>query len=236
MALPEDLLGERHAPLAAFGSREAKVLAGGEIAEMCSHEIQEAGLVFRVAKVRRGFRCCSRGIAWLQAQNRGHDFPLVSNAAKDCDIFGPSIDLEARTRFFRKMPSMVVVRCQFQVHASDFHFLVRVLDTQIRQADFAIDHRKVQLLREGVLEVEGLVSILCLSVPQLSIELFLQLVIELNADDLATLVFDPVGHLVVQAIKIGIVTCFLRLSQVPSKWPGVPVRNDSVEPGVPLAW
>ena len=53
---------------------------------------------------------------------------------------------------------MVMVRRQFQVHASDFHFLVRVLDTQIRQADFAIDHRKVQLLRVGMLEVECLFS------------------------------------------------------------------------------
>jgi hypothetical protein len=119
--------------------------------------------------------------------------------------------LEAGTRFFGKMASMVVIRCQFQVHASDFHFLVRVLDTQIRQADFAIDHGKVQLLREGVLEVECLVFLLRLSAPQLSIELFLQLVIELNAKDLANLVFDLVSHLVVQAVKIGIVACFLSL-------------------------
>src|SRR6516225_4006315 len=50
VALPKDLLGERHAPLAAFGSRKAEVLTGGEIAGMCSHEIQEAGLVLGVAK------------------------------------------------------------------------------------------------------------------------------------------------------------------------------------------
>ena len=119
--------------------------------------------------------------------------------------------METGTRFFGKMPSMVVVRCQFQVHASDFHFLVRVLDTQIRQADFAIDHRKVQLLREGLLEVECLVFLLCLSMPQPSIELFLQLVIELNPDDPATPGFDSVSHLEVQAIKIGIMAGLLRL-------------------------
>src|SRR6516225_552954 len=50
VALPKDLLGERHALLAAFGSREAKVLAGGEIAGMGNYEVQEAGLVLGVAK------------------------------------------------------------------------------------------------------------------------------------------------------------------------------------------
>jgi hypothetical protein len=123
---------------------------------------------------------------------------------------------------------MVVVRCQFQVHASDFHFLVRVLDAQIRQADFAIDHRKVQLLREGGLEVECLVFFLGLSATQLSIELFLQLVIELNAEDLATLVLDPVSHLVVQAIKIGIVARFLRLHK--SGVNGLVFRYETLSP------
>ena len=87
-------------------------------------------------------------------------------------------------------------------------------------------------MREGVLEVEGLVFLLCLSAPQLSIELFLQLVIKSNADDLATLAFDPVSHLVVQAIKIGIVACFLRLHK--SGVNGLVFRYETLSPNQAL--
>jgi hypothetical protein len=76
--------------------------------------------------------------------------------------------------------------------------------------------------------VECLVFVPFLSAPQLSIELFLQLVIELNAEYLATLVFDLVSHLVVQAIKIGIVARFLRLHR--SRVNGLVFRYETLSP------
>jgi len=70
--------------------------------------------------------------------------------------------------------------------------------------------------------------LLRLSAPQLSIELFLQLVIEGNAADLATPVFDPVSHLVVQAVKIGIVVRFLWLHK--SRVNGLVFRYETLSP------
>src|SRR5271169_471750 len=50
MPLSEHLLGEGHALIAAFGSRECQVLASGKIPRMGGHEIQETSLVLGVSE------------------------------------------------------------------------------------------------------------------------------------------------------------------------------------------
>ena len=49
------------------------------------------------------------------------------------------------------MLGMVMTRCQFQVYARDFHFLVCVLDPHVREGDFAIHDGQTELIHESKL-------------------------------------------------------------------------------------
>ena len=50
MALGKEFLGEGHALVPAFGSRELQKLAHGEVSGMCGHDVEKASLVFGVAE------------------------------------------------------------------------------------------------------------------------------------------------------------------------------------------
>ena len=106
---------------------------------------------------------------------------------------------------------MVVAGGEFQVHAADFHFLGRVLDAQVREADLAVSHGEVQFACERFFHPMGLTLALRLGLTKFSIELFLKLVIELHPEYLATLAFDLVGSLLIQAVQGGIMVYFLGL-------------------------
>src|SRR5260370_26583169 len=53
MALGKEFLGEGHALVPAFGSRELQKLAHGEVPGMCGHEVEKASLVFGVAEAAK---------------------------------------------------------------------------------------------------------------------------------------------------------------------------------------
>jgi hypothetical protein len=75
---------------------------------------------------------------------------------------------------------MVMARRQFQVYAGDFHLLVRVLDPHVREGDLAIHDRQAQFMGEGNLGPVVPAIILGLCFAELSIQFFLQFVVELN--------------------------------------------------------
>src|SRR5260370_7096024 len=60
MAFAKKFLGESHALVPAFGSRELEKLAHGEVPGMCGHDVEKASLVFGVAEAAKvgepGFR------------------------------------------------------------------------------------------------------------------------------------------------------------------------------------
>ena len=77
---------------------------------------------------------------------------------------------------------------QLQVHARDFHLLVRVLDPNVREGNLAIHDGQVQFSGKGNLGplVPAIILRLCFA----ELKFFLQLVVELNAEDLPTLPLD----------------------------------------------
>jgi hypothetical protein len=77
-----------------------------------------------------------------------------------------------------------------EVHARYFHVLVSVLDAQIRQTNPAVDHGKVHLACERFLESLGFPFALGLSLTEFAIELFFELIVELNLQDLPALAFN----------------------------------------------
>ena len=109
------------------------------------------------------------------------------------------------------LASVVVTRSEFQVHSGDFDFLVGVLDAQVGETDLAVNNRELQLVREGFLTALGLTLAPRLGPTKFSVELFLEFIVELNPEHLATFAFDLVGSLLVQAIQGGIMVCFLGL-------------------------
>src|SRR5271167_1837143 len=104
-----------------------------------------------------------------------------------------------------------MARSEFQVHTGDFHFLVGVLDPQVGETNLAVNNRQLELVRKGFLTPLRLTLALRLGLTKFSVELFLEFVVKLNPEHLATLAFDLVGSLVIQAIQSGIMVCFLWL-------------------------
>jgi len=88
-----------------------------------------------------------------------------------------------------------------------------LLDAQIGEAHFPIDHREIELLCVAVLEVECLVFVPKLGASQLSIELFLELVIELDTEHFATLAFDFSGGFLIKLEERRIMVGFLRFHE-----------------------
>src|SRR5271163_2856601 len=109
------------------------------------------------------------------------------------------------------MTGMVVSGGEFEVNASDLHFLGRVFHAYVGETHLAVNNRELQLVREGFLTVLHLTLALRFGLAKLSIELFLEFVVELNPEYLATLAFDVVGSLVIQAVQSGIMISFLGL-------------------------
>jgi hypothetical protein len=106
---------------------------------------------------------------------------------------------------------MVMTRRQFQVYARDFHFLVCILDSHVREGDLAIHDGQTELIRESKLRALIPAFTWGLGLAQLSIQFFLQLVVKLNAEDFPTLLLDLRGGLLIEAIERGVVVSLLGL-------------------------
>lgn len=119
--------------------------------------------------------------------------------------------MKAGAGLFREVTGMVVPRCEFQINARNFHFLGGIFDPQVGETHLAMDDREVQVASESFLEPLGLTVTLGVSTAKFLIELFLQLVIQLDTEDLAAFAFDFIGGLVIQAVKISVVVRFLGL-------------------------
>jgi hypothetical protein len=135
-----------------------------------------------------------------QTQNRGHDLAVVAHSAEASCVLRPGVDLKAGASLFREVPSMVVAGGEFQVRAGDFHFLAGVLDAQVRETDLPINNGKVQLLCKSFHHPLYLLFPSPLGLAKFSIEFFLEFVVELNLEYLATFAFDLLGGLVIQAV------------------------------------
>ncbi len=109
---------------------------------------------------------------------------------------------------------MVVACRQFQVHARDFHVLVRVLDPNVREGDLAIHDGQVQFTGKGNLGPLVPAIILRLRFAELPIKFFLQLVVELNTEDLPTLPLDLPSGLLTEAVERGVVMGLLGLYEI----------------------
>ena len=146
-----------------------------------------------------------------KTQNRRHDLPFVPHSAETLCIFRPGVNLKTSACLFGKMFSMVVACRQFQVHARDFHLLVRVLDPNVREGDLAIHDGQVQFTGKGNLGPLVPAIILRLRFAELPIKFFLQLVVELNAEDLPTLALDLPSGLLMQTVERCVVIRLLGL-------------------------
>jgi DNA-binding MarR family transcriptional regulator len=82
--LPKHLLRKNHALLAALGSREHEVLAGGEVPGVRGHEIEKPGFVFCVAETPEIGDAGLRQAHSLKAQNRGHDHYSLRPSEVQC--------------------------------------------------------------------------------------------------------------------------------------------------------
>src|SRR6266481_336858 len=136
-----------------------------------------------------------------KTQNRRHNLPFVPHSAETLCVFRPGVNLKTSACLFAEMFSMVVACRQFQVHARDFHLLVRVLDPNVREGDLAIHDGQVQFTGKGNLGPLVPASILRLRFAELPIKFFLQLVVELNAEDLPTLALDLPSGLLIQTVE-----------------------------------
>jgi hypothetical protein len=180
---------------------------------MRGHEIEEVGLVFGVAEaaeiVDAGFR------EWhgLETQNGYSDLSFIAHAAKAGGVFRPGIDLEAGAGLLREVPGMVVASGEFQIHSRDFELLGRILDAQVRETDLALDHGEVQFPCEFFLLPLQVSIVAGLGLSEPPVELPLQLLVELHAEDPAALALDLVGSLVVEAVEVGVMICFFGLHE-----------------------
>src|SRR2546427_2780731 len=139
MPLPQNLLREGHAPIAALGSREFQKLARREVPGMRGHKIEKAGFVCGVAEATEIIDTGFWELHGLDTQDSYGDLSFIANAAKAGGVFRPGIDLEAGAGLLREVSGMVVAGGKFQVHSRDFQFLSGILDTQVRETDFALD-------------------------------------------------------------------------------------------------
>src|SRR5258708_33397917 len=98
------------------------------------------------------------------------------------------------------MLGMVMARRQFQVCPRDFHFLVCILDPHVRKGDLAIYNGQAQLIRESKLGALIPAFTWGLGLAELSIQFFLQLVVELNANHLPTVALNLPSGLLVEAV------------------------------------
>src|SRR5215469_8563576 len=170
--------------------------------------VEEASFVLGVAKAAEvfntGFGKCHRS----KAQNGGCDFVFIAHAPKTCRVLRARIKLKASTGLFGDVTGMVVPCGEFQIQACNFVFLRGVLDTQVWKTDLAADHRELQVACESLLELLSFALALGLSATESLVELFLQLVIQLDTEDLATFAFDLFGSLVIDTVEIGVVLRF----------------------------
>src|SRR5258708_39211735 len=99
------------------------------------------------------------------------------------------------------MLGMVMTRRQFQVYSRDFHFLICVFDPHVREGDLAIHNGQAQLIRESKLGALIPAFTWGLGLAELSIQFFLQLVVELNAKHLPTVALNLPSVLLVEAVQ-----------------------------------
>ena len=89
--------------------------------------------------------------------------------------------------------------------------MVRVLDPHVGEGDLSTHNGQVQLFRESELRAVVPALILRLGLAELPIQFFLQVVVELNADDLPTVALDLTSGLLIQTVERGVVVGFLGL-------------------------
>ena len=179
MPLPQDLLREGHALVAALGSGELKILARREVAGMRGHEIEEVGFVSGVAEAAEVIDTGFRELHGLETQNGYGDLSFIAHAAKAGGVFRPGIDLKAGAGLLREVSGMVVAGGEFQIHSRDFKLLGGIPDAQVRETDFAVDHGEVQFPCEFYFLPLQVSVVAGLRLSQPPVELLLQLVVEL---------------------------------------------------------
>src|SRR5439155_10927597 len=111
----------------------------------------------------------------LDTQDSYGDLSFIANAAKAGGVFRPGIDLEAGAGLLREVSGMVVAGGKFQVHSRDFQFLSGILDTQVRETDFALDHGQVQFPCEFYFLSLQVSVVASLRLSQLPVEILLEL-------------------------------------------------------------
>ena len=199
-----------------------------EVAGMSGHEIEEAGFVCGETEATEIVDTGFRELHGLETKDRCGDLSFIAHAAKPGGVFRPGIDLEAGVGLLREVSGMLVGGGEFQFHSGDFELLGRILDAQVRETDFGLDPGEVQFPCEFFflpLQVSILAS---LRLSQLPVELLLQLVVELHAEDPATLALDLVGSLVVEAVEVGVMICFFGLDE--ARTDGLVFRYEVVMP------
>src|SRR2546430_16635546 len=102
MAFGKKFLGEGHALITTFGSRELQKLAHGEVPGMCGHEVEKASLVFGVAEAAKvgetGFRKVHRLKMTVFNSRSSRMRRRRSGSPRRAEIWKPGGALAARSR------------------------------------------------------------------------------------------------------------------------------------------